>query len=199
MIWTSMVVVFVLMRFSASCKCSFEILKAETADLSPAGSDIFLLRATLKFTRAKESWFGVVEALEDGSWMENQALNYRRGPKIVNFLSFWSVFPNLRLLGPPDGSHRSPWPNLLFSDTKFQYLVTKSFSWNISENINKKLIFWLFSDILAIWWPSTDPWSTRRCPSCEFFLSHIRLLNDLGTRPAQGFLPICWEKVKNTR
>ena len=62
-----MVVVFVLMRFSASCKCSFEILKAETADLSPAGSDIFLLRATLKFTRAKESWFGVVEALEDGS------------------------------------------------------------------------------------------------------------------------------------
>ena len=62
MIWTSMVVVFVLMRFSASCKCSFE-----RADLSPAGSDIFLSRATLKFTRAKESWFGVVEALEDGS------------------------------------------------------------------------------------------------------------------------------------
>ena len=44
MIWTSMVVVFVLMRFSASCKCSFEILKAERADLSPAGSDIFSLK-----------------------------------------------------------------------------------------------------------------------------------------------------------
>ena len=62
-----MVVVFVLMRFSASCKCSFEILQAERADLLPARSDIFLSRATLKFTRAEESWFGVVEALEDGS------------------------------------------------------------------------------------------------------------------------------------
>ena len=128
----------------------------------------------MKFTRAKESWFGVIEALEDGSWMDNQALNYRRGPKIVNFLSFWSVFPNLRHLGPPDGSHRSPWPNLLFSDTKFQYLVTKSFSWNTSEKPSTKNFFFGY---FQIFWPFGGPLQTPggtwRCPCLRiFFISY---------------------------
>ena len=71
-VWTYIVIVFVLMWFSASRKCSFEILKAEKVDFLPARSDIYLSRATLKFTRAtlkfiraKESQFEVVVALED--------------------------------------------------------------------------------------------------------------------------------------
>ena len=127
-------------------------------------------------------------ALDEGSWKDIQALYFQRRQKIAKMIiRFWSFFPTLSISGsiggPLDGSLKGPWPFILFSYTRWQYLYIK-FSSPIafekkqpqnSHDFGHFQLFWSFGGPLRT--PGGPPRDPTRLPrlilcSTTYYLSN---------------------------